>query len=541
MFALFIKFAFFHLITSTRLRRQSNPEGQREIKPLDATLKEYLQSDTYTAEILTSIIQLGLSNELKSLLHLSLNNLLITNSVLASSNVENYSNRFSLNQSPDIIQQELETRVLSEQLDQTGIKEFQSLYRAKSNILGEAINAEFGTNYDGGFFVSKSSNVKESLADLLSIEEIINPVRKLTVHTLLSRFLGTLQLSSENVFDRFPDDQVNFNIDYWKGLMTVYKSTDRKFLGKDNSLFLILRFVLQGLAQTRISRVSVDNKLTTVQEQLRLLQTEFLNSRPNNANGEVNSPRNEAGLSSQLNTIIETLSNIEAFRRSDLNNLQSTLITACASKDGSGDSYPYEDNEDTENGENPEVCPPCGNFTIKAEVAKHLRMCPSPKIHIPSHFSSLMYTYRDVETSVNSIKKTVDSLSNDHLLTEIQELNSYVQTDLRDITLALDDISSNYNNSIQIFRSVEHTIETVHEIYTGYHLYLILYIGMAIIGTVLAIQIIIVIIKIVKCYPSVKNYLSDWSAFREARSRQRQERADMQIGQALPLVPRRLR
>ena len=136
MFALFIKFAFFHLITSTRLRRQSNPEDQREIKPLDATLKEYLQSDTYTAEILTSIIQLGLSNELKSLLHLSLNNLLITNSVFASSNMGNHSNRFSLNQSPDIIQQELETRVLSEQLDPTGIKEFQSLYRAKSNILG---------------------------------------------------------------------------------------------------------------------------------------------------------------------------------------------------------------------------------------------------------------------------------------------------------------------------------------------------------------------------------------------------------------------
>ena len=152
-----------------------------------------------------------------------------------------------------------------------------------------------------------------------------------------------------------------------------------------------------------------------------------------------------------------------------------------------------------------------------------------------------MYTYKDVETSVNTIKETVDALSNDHLLNEIQELNSYVQTDLRDITLALDDISSNYNYSIQIFRSVESTIETVHEIYTGYHLYLILYIGMAIIGTVLAIQIIIVIIKIVKCYPSVKNYLSDWSAFREARSRQREERADMQIGQALPLVPRRMR
>ena len=151
-----------------------------------------------------------------------------------------------------------------------------------------------------------------------------------------------------------------------------------------------------------------------------------------------------------------------------------------------------------------------------------------------------MYTYKDVETSVNTIKETVDALSNDHLLNEIQELNSYVQTDLRDITLALDDISTNYNYSIQIFKSIEGTLETVHEIYTGYHLYLILYIGMAVIGTVLAIQIVILIIKIIKCYPSVKLYLSDWAAFRQARTTQRQERADIQISQALPLV-RRLR
>ena len=135
MFALFIKFAFFHFITSSRLKRQSDSEDQREIKTLDVSLKEYLQSDTYTTEILSSIIQSGLSDELKSILHLTLNNLLITSSVFASTNVENYSNKFALNQSPDIIQQELETRVLNEQLDSTGIKEFQRLYRAKSNSL----------------------------------------------------------------------------------------------------------------------------------------------------------------------------------------------------------------------------------------------------------------------------------------------------------------------------------------------------------------------------------------------------------------------
>ena len=76
---------------------------------------------------------------------------------------------------------------------------------------------------------------------------------------------------------------------------------------------------------------------------------------------------------------------------------------------------------------------------------------------------------------------------------------------------------------------MENTLETAHEIYTGYHLYLVLYIGIAVIGTVLAIKIVILIIKFIKCYPSVKLYLSDWAAFRQARTTQRQVRADMQI------------
>ena len=147
-------------------------------------------------------------------------------------------------------------------------------------------------------------------------------------------------------------------------------------------------------------------------------------------------------------------------------------------------------------------------------MARHLKICATPKVYLPSHFSSLLHTYKDVETSINTIRETVDALSNDHLLNEIQELNSYVQTDLRGITLALDDISTNYNYSIQIFKSVEDTLETVHQIYKGYQLYLVLYIGMAVIGTVLAIQIVILIIKIIKCYPSVKLYLSDWADFR---------------------------
>ena len=72
---------------------------------------------------------------------------------------------------------------------------FQNAYKAKGNEIGSLINTKFGTYYSGGKFVSKSSQEKESLASLLSLDEILSPFRRQTFHTLLSRFLGILELA----------------------------------------------------------------------------------------------------------------------------------------------------------------------------------------------------------------------------------------------------------------------------------------------------------------------------------------------------------
>ena len=119
----------------------------------------------------------------------------------------------------------------------------------------------------------------------------------------------------------------------------VYTSADRRFLGQDNSLFLILRFVLQFLAQIRLSRVSIDTKFTDVQDQFRVLHAAILNSKSTSLNEgrnvlSGNRPRDENNFSTQLNRIIEKLDNIEALRQSSFNDLQSTLISACTPKEG---------------------------------------------------------------------------------------------------------------------------------------------------------------------------------------------------------------
>ena len=62
---------------------------------------------------------------------------------------------------------------------------FQNAYKAKGDEIGNLINTKFGTHYNGGHFVSRSSQEKESLASLLSLDEILSPLRRQTIHKLL--------------------------------------------------------------------------------------------------------------------------------------------------------------------------------------------------------------------------------------------------------------------------------------------------------------------------------------------------------------------
>ena len=108
----------------------------------------------------------------------------------------------------------------------------------------------------------------ESLANLLPAEELISPLRKGSVHTLLSQFLGTLILGDLDASSIFEDDKVTFNKDYWKKLLKAYPEDDRSYLGKENALFLILRTGLQVLAQVRLMRTQVSPKLVKLEQKL---------------------------------------------------------------------------------------------------------------------------------------------------------------------------------------------------------------------------------------------------------------------------------
>ena len=89
-----------------------------------------------------------------------------------------------------------------------------------------------------------------------------------------------------------------------------------------------------------------------------------------------------------------------------------------------------------------------------------------------------------------------------------------------------------------MFANVENTLESFHIFYEDYNLYIFWYIGLGIVGVILTLDIYTLLVKAIKLYPVINQYLADWAAFREARMNLRQERAIGQMNQAIPLVRR---
>ena len=144
-------------------------------------------------------------------MHLSLNSLLISRELFAS-------NAYSLPQAPDFIELEIE-EIWGEFDNNQSRIEYRTDYGIKRSDIASLIDLPFGTQFKGGQFTEPAQD--ESLTNLLPVEELVSPLRKNTVHTLISRFLGTLEMAEPDVFDIFVEYRVNFNRPYWSNLLKV--------------------------------------------------------------------------------------------------------------------------------------------------------------------------------------------------------------------------------------------------------------------------------------------------------------------------------
>ena len=131
---------------------------------------------------------------------------------------------------------------------------YKNYYAILSNEITSAVNHQFETQFSGGKVTTNDS--KESIASLLTLDELISPLRVHTFNTLPQRFINVLELSGINSLDQYPEDKINFSKQYWIDMLKIYGPEDRKFLGKDTTLFLLLKLTLQSLAQIRLLRVT---------------------------------------------------------------------------------------------------------------------------------------------------------------------------------------------------------------------------------------------------------------------------------------------
>ena len=113
-----------------------NSSQDETIESLEDRILTHLNSDSTTKDILTGIYNRPMTPQFKSLLHLSLNNLLISSEVMASINPNN---SVGLQQAADNIQQENE-----ELLNLLGTQQERDKYKqdyfSLSNEIANAVN-----------------------------------------------------------------------------------------------------------------------------------------------------------------------------------------------------------------------------------------------------------------------------------------------------------------------------------------------------------------------------------------------------------------
>ena len=285
--------------------------------PLDERIITYLAQDPTTTDLLTKIFtqEEFVTPQLKTMLHLSLNNLLLSNEIYASTDPQT---SVSLPQVGDSVQLENEA-ILTVLNSEEERKQYREEYVTQAGQIASVVNSKYDTHFTGGYIANYS--MTEPLSSLLKLTEIQSPLRVHTINTLIHRFLGVLELSETETMSLYPGDEIGFSSQYWSNLLKIYSDTDRTFLGTDTALFLLLKISLQNLAQTRLFRIKTTTTLLSLEQKINLIQVGPENS----------SHRNQ--LMNAIKRVQAMLSTAQSDRKKTTATSQiqqSTLLQACA-------------------------------------------------------------------------------------------------------------------------------------------------------------------------------------------------------------------
>ena len=249
--------------------------------------------------------------------------------------------------------------------------QFKDEYTSLTSEIASAVDHKYDTQFTGGYIANYT--LTESIASLLTLDEIQSPLRVHSFNTLIHKFLGLLELSGLETMSQYPGDNIDFSRKYWSDMLRIYSATDRSFLGTDTALFLVLKISLQNLAQTRLFRIKTTSTLLSLEEKLNSIQT------------KVGNPSHRDQLMTAIKRTHSMLSNAQKDRAKTnvASKIQhSTLLQACAHE---GNNQPSMENSDTKSGsghaEDFDNEEPDSNSCLCNEyeiLLKHLKTCPDP-------------------------------------------------------------------------------------------------------------------------------------------------------------------
>ena len=126
--------------------------NQDPLVPLDERISTHLAQDPTTTELLTKIFsQEGfVTPQFKTMLHLSLNNLLISNEIYASTDPQT---SVSLPQVGDSVQQENEA-ILTVLNSEEERKQYREEYVTQTGQIASVVNSKYDTHFTGGYIAS---------------------------------------------------------------------------------------------------------------------------------------------------------------------------------------------------------------------------------------------------------------------------------------------------------------------------------------------------------------------------------------------------
>ena len=165
--------------------------NQDELITLEDKIKAHLERDSITKQLLAGIYSQPefVTPQFKTLLHLSLNNLLISNEIFASTDTEG---SLGLPQAADNVQQQNEMLLNLLNTDDERDK-FKEEYASLTSEIASAVDQKYDTQFNGGFVANFT--MTESIASLLKLDEIQSPLRVHSFNTLIHKFRGVLELS----------------------------------------------------------------------------------------------------------------------------------------------------------------------------------------------------------------------------------------------------------------------------------------------------------------------------------------------------------